>query len=87
MAENGMSGNSYVQDEQGAHQSDPFSEGGRKRKQDMDRWIQPCHQSLIAFNNFTKSLLLRSKNVRNVLRTLTGVELCGEGMGVEAFSC
>jgi hypothetical protein len=82
-----MSENSYVQNERGAHQSDPFSERGRKRKQDMDRWIQPCHQSLIAFKNFTKSLLLRSKNVRNGLRILAGVELCGEGMGVEAFSC
>jgi len=77
-----MSGNSYVQNEGDAHQSDPVSE----RKHDLDRWVQPCHQSLIAFKNFTKSLLLRSKNVRNGPRILASVELYGEGMGVEAFS-
>jgi hypothetical protein len=82
-----MSENSYVQNERGAHQSDPFSERVRKRKEDMDRWIQPRHQPLIAFKDLTKSLLLRSKNVRNGLRILAGVELCGEGMCVEAFSC
>ena len=82
-----MSGNSYVQNERGAHQSDPFSERLRKRKQYMDRWIQPRHQPLIVFKNFTKSLIMRSKKVRNGLRILAGVELCGEGMGVKAFSC
>src|SRR6267154_4176316 len=82
-----MSENGYMQNERGVHQSDPFSERGRKRKQEMDGWIQPCHQSLIAFKNFTKSLLLPSKNVRNCLGILAGVELCGEGVGVEVFSC
>src|SRR6267154_490409 len=82
-----MSENGYMQNERGARQSDPFSKRGRKRKQDMDHWIQPCHQSLIAFKNLTKSLLLPSKNVQNGLGILAGVELCGEGVGVKAFSC
>src|SRR6267154_3610827 len=83
-----MSENGYMQNERGVHQSDPFSKRGRKRKQEMDGWIQPCHQTLIAFKNFTKkSLLLPSKNVGNGLGILAGVELCSKGMGVEVLSC
>jgi hypothetical protein len=86
MAENSMSEYSYAQMNEFAHQADSFSERGRKRKEDMDCWVQPCHQSLVTFTKFTESLCLRLKNVRNGLRTFAGIELRSKGMGVEVFS-
>jgi hypothetical protein len=56
----------------------------------MDCWVQPCHQSLIAFTKFTKSLRLGPKQgpkkIRNGVGILAGVELCSKGMGVKGFA-
>ena len=68
-----------------AHQSDPFFKHARKRRQNMDGRIQPCHQSLIAFTKFAESLRLGSKKDQNGIGILAGVQLRSEGMGVEGF--
>ena len=86
MPEKQMSENSREEMNEIAYQADPFSERVRKRRQDMDCWVQPCHQSLIAFAIFTESLCLGSKKVRNVVSVLAGVQLCGKGMGFKGFS-
>ena len=69
----------------GTDQSDPFPKRGGKRTEDMDYWIEPCHQFLIAFAEFGESVGLCSKNVRYGLGGMTGVELCSKWMGVKAF--
>ena len=85
MPENWMSKNVMCKINEVAYQSDTFSERVRKRRKNMDGWIQPCHQSLITFAKFGESLRLGSENDRNGLGILAGVELRSEGMGVEGF--
>ena len=69
-----------------AYQTDPFSKRVRNFKKDMYCGVQPRYQSFIAFTKFAESFCLGSKNVRNGLRILAGIELCSKGMGVEGLS-
>ena len=85
MSENWMSKNVMYKLTMVAYQSDPFSERVRKRRQNMDGWIQPCHQSLIAFTKFGESLRLGPEKSRNGLGILASVELRSKRMGVEGF--
>ena len=75
----------HVQINEVAYQSDSFSKGVRKRRQNMDGRIQPCHQSLIALTKFAENLRLGPEKDRNGLGILAGVELGSKGMGVEGF--
>ena len=71
----------------GIYQTDGFSDGIRKGREDIDRRVEPSGQTLIAGLRFIELLNLLLKDSSNAAGRVAFLELCSEWVREEVLLC